>query len=87
MRIRSLFTLTHNGTEIDMANALPVGSPALGDPGDCFAGVCPHAPDGETMIRRGGKSPETDETVTRTGDSLQEEQDRVLHVQIGRAHV
>jgi hypothetical protein len=76
----SYFTLTHNGREIDTAAARRLDTPALPDPGDHFDPAQPDAGDWSGLIVRNGMSPETEETVTRAGGSLQEEQDRLLHV-------
>ncbi|MEQ9812321.1 MAG: hypothetical protein RLO50_06040 [Azospirillaceae bacterium] len=76
----SLFTLTHNGAEIDTARALGLGRPAEPDPGDRFALAEPAAGDWSGLIRRGGMTPKTAETTGFAHSSLAEEQDRVLHV-------
>ncbi len=76
----SLFTLCHNGTEIPLGKALPIGSPALCDPGDTFDKARPAPGDWSGLIVRNGMTPKTEESVTLAGDSLKEEQDRVLHV-------
>jgi hypothetical protein len=75
----SYFSLTHNGNVIatGKARALPE---ALPDPGDQFDPAQPAAGDWSGLIVRNGMTPETEETVTRAGGSLQAEQDRVLHV-------
>ena len=76
----SLFTLCHNGKEIPLGKALPIGSPALPDPGDTFDKAEPAAGDWSNLIVRNGMTPKTVELVTLAGDSLKDEQDRVLHV-------
>ena len=76
----SYFTLTHNGSEISPARAKRIDGPALPDIADAFDQALPAAGDWSGLIRRNGMSPETEETVTRAGGSLQEEQDRLLHV-------
>jgi len=78
----SLFTLTHNGAEIEPAKALPVGNPAEPDPGDHFDTVQPTSDDWSALIKRGGKTPKSDHTVTMAGDSLAEQQDRLLHIRV-----
>ena len=82
MRARkdSLFTLTHNGKEIGLGTALPIGSPALPDPGDTFERVRPAQGDWSGLIVRRGMTPKTEQSVTLAGDSLKDEQDRMLHV-------
>jgi hypothetical protein len=76
----SLFTLTHNGREIETALAKPIGRPAEPDPGDRFDEAKPTAEDWSGLIRRAGKTPKAEHTVTLAGDSLSEQQDRLLHV-------
>jgi hypothetical protein len=76
----SLFTLSHNGEEIATARALALGSPAQPDPGDHFDTTRPTDDDWSGLLRKGGLTPKSKETVTFAGDSLREEQDRVLHV-------
>ena len=76
----SLFTLSHNGREIDTARALAIGTPALEDPKERFNKADPAQGDWGGLIRRGGITPKTQETVTLAGDSLKEEQDRILHL-------
>ena len=76
---KSYFTLHHNGRLIDNARALALPD-ALPAPQGLFERAEPAPGDWSGLVRRGGKSPETAETVTREGGSLQEEQDRVLHV-------
>jgi len=78
----SLFTLTHNGAEIEPAKALPVGKPAEPDPSDHFDAARPTSDDWSGLIKRGGKTPKSDHTVTMAGDSLAEQQDRLLHVRV-----
>jgi uncharacterized OsmC-like protein len=76
----SLFTLTHNNLEIEPARALPIGEPALPDPGSRFAAVTPAPGDWSGLIRRGGLTPRAKHTVTLANDSLAEQQDRLLHI-------
>jgi organic hydroperoxide reductase OsmC/OhrA len=80
----SYFTLTHNGNRIALAAQAKANSelePVLPDPLPLFANPEPSAGLATTdLIVRKGMSPETTETVTRAGDSLQAEQDRVLHI-------
>jgi len=76
----SLFTLCHNGEEIEPAKALPVGRPAEADPGDHFDAAMPTSDDWSGLLVKGGITPKTGESVTLAGDSLKEEQDRILHV-------
>lgn len=76
----SLFTLCHNGEEIDTGKTLPVGSPALSDPGDHFDQSQPTVNDWSGLIKRGGLTPKAEHTVTLANDSLSDQQSRVLHV-------
>lgn len=76
----SLFTLTHNGREISPGKAKSLGMSALPDPTGMFDPAKPAAGDWSGLIVRNGMTPKTAETVTLAGDSLRDEQDRVLHV-------
>ena len=76
----SMFTLCHNGQEIEPAKALPVGQPAQADPGDHFDSAMPTSDDWSGLLIKGGITPKTEESVTLAGDSLKEEQDRILHI-------
>lgn len=76
----SLFTLVHNGRQIPLGKAKPVGSTALPDPNDVFDRAQPMPGNWSPLIVRNGMSPKTEETVTLAGDSLKDEQDRILHI-------
>lgn len=76
----SLFTLIHNGREIDLGNARPMNRPLLPDPRDLFGKAKPANGDWSGLIQRNGMTPKAEHTVTLAGDSLKEEQDRLLHV-------
>ena len=76
----SLFTLTHNGREIDPARAHRLGRGAEPDPGDRFAEAEPAPGDWSWIVRRGGMTPKAEHTVTLANDSLAEHQSRLLHV-------
>ena len=78
----SLFSLTHNGAQIATGRAAAIGRPAEPDPGDRFDRATPASGDWSGLIRRNGPSPETEETTTRAGGSLQDHQDRTLHVRV-----
>ena len=78
----SLFTLSHNGNEIETGSAKPIGRPAEPDPGDHFDQAIPAPGDWSGLIVRKGMTPETEETTTRAGGSLQDQQDRTLHVRV-----
>jgi hypothetical protein len=79
-RKESLFSLTHNGRPLALSAALPVKGPTPVDPGDLFERAIPEAGDWSNLIVRQGMTPKAVETVTLAGDSLKEEQDRILHV-------
>jgi hypothetical protein len=76
----SLFTLTHNGTEIGLAKARPIGRAAEPDPWDRFDRARPAADNWTALVRRGGMTPKAEHTVTLKNDSLAERQNRLLHV-------
>ena len=76
----SLFTITHNGREIELGKAMAVSSPALPDPGDKFDHAKPAPGNWSGLVTRNGMTPKTEESVTLSGDSLKDEQDRTLHV-------
>ncbi len=76
----SFFSLTHNGKVITPAKAKALANPEPPSADDIFDQSVPKSGDWSGLILRNGMSPETEETVTRGGDSLREEQDRVLHV-------
>lgn len=79
-RKESLFSLVHNGRQLTLGAALPVPGSTPSDPGDLFERAIPEARDWSNLIVRLGMTPKTAETVTLAGDSLKEEQDRILHV-------
>ena len=76
----SLFTLSHNGNEIETEKALTIGQPAQPDPGDHFDKAQPTSDDWSGLLGKGGMTPKSEESVTLAGDSLKDEQDRMLHV-------
>ncbi len=79
----SLFTLTHNGYEIETGNAKLVGGPALPDPGDHFDQVGIADGDRSDLIVHSGRmTAKTAETTTLAGGSLADQQDRMLHVKV-----
>ena len=79
---QSLFTLSHNGSEIETGSAARIGHAAEPDPGDHFEQAQPAPGDWSGLIVRNGMTPETEETTTRAGGSLQDHQDRTLHVRV-----
>ena len=76
----SLFTLTHNGREIEPGEARPIGRPAQPDPGDHFDAATAAAGDWSGHVVRGAMTPKSAETTGFAGSSLDENQDRLLHV-------
>ncbi len=76
----SLFTLSHNGREIETGRALPIGRPAEPDPGDHFDAAQPAAGTLSELVDRGGMTPKAEHSVTLANDSLTDRQDRLLHV-------
>jgi hypothetical protein len=76
----SLFTLSHNGREIEPERALPIGRPAEPDPGDHFDSAQPAPGDWSGLIRRGAMTPKAEHTVTLANESLSDQQNRLLHV-------
>lgn len=78
--LTSLFTLTHNGREIENGRAVRLRRPAEPDLGNRFDAAQPAEGDWKNLIVRNGMSPRTSETTGGTGSSLAEEQNRKLHV-------
>lgn len=79
----SLFTLIHNGNQIGLGKANPIGGPALADPGDQFDKAEPAPGEWSGLIRHTGQmTPKTAETITLAGGSLADQQDRTLHVRV-----
>jgi hypothetical protein len=78
----SLFSLTHNGRVIPLAEALPMSQPTETDPGDRFDAATPAPGDWSGLIRRGGKTPQVEHTVTMANDSLADHQNRLLHLRV-----
>ena len=76
----SLFSLTHNGAQIQPDHAIALPGTAEPDPGDLFAAAMPAEGDWSNLVRRGGKSPKVEHTVTMANDSLSDEQNRLLHI-------
>jgi hypothetical protein len=78
--LRSRFTLTHNGREIQTGRALAIGRPPEPQPQECFEKAEPAAGDRSGLIRRDGMSPKTSEATSSAGSSYAPEQSRRLHV-------
>jgi hypothetical protein len=76
----SLFTLTHNGTEISLGRVTALGRPSDFDPGDRFQRVeMSNAPVAGTLIEKLRSAAEV-EGAGGVNTSLQEHQKRMLHV-------
>ena len=75
----SYFSLDHNGQALSPGKSHVPESVAT-DPRDCFDAAKPAIHDGLALIIKLGMTPETEESVTRAGGSLQAEQDRILHL-------
>ena len=78
----SHFALIHNGAETSLGRAKPLGRPALKRDSDVFDAARPTADDWSQLIRRGGRTPKAEHSVTLANGSLAEEQDRLLHVRV-----
>jgi uncharacterized OsmC-like protein len=82
----SLFTLSVDGTEVDTGDATGLGGEPLDDPHEAFESLQRDAPEQDRpIIHRTGREteplPEADGRYTSgSGSSLEEEQDRVLHL-------
>lgn len=77
----SLFTLVHNGREIEPARVAGVGRPAERDPGERFAEVVTaDLPAGTDPIRKLVDAARVEATPGGVNTSLQEHQSRTLHV-------
>jgi uncharacterized OsmC-like protein len=76
----SLFTLTHNGREIETGRASRLRSAPEATLDDLFEHARPAAGDWSGLVRRGGTTPKAAHSVTLANDSLSERQDRLLHV-------
>lgn len=75
----SYFSLTHNGQALPPGKARATETVAT-DPLHCFDAAVPAGETESSLVTKLGMSPETEETVTRAGGSLQAEQDRILHL-------
>ncbi len=75
--LRSQFTLTHNGREIELGEVKPIdGHPESGPDFDI---AIPEDGDWDHLVRRNGMSPKTDEVTSSAGSSFAENQSRRLH--------
>ncbi|MEM6462457.1 MAG: OsmC family peroxiredoxin [Pseudomonadota bacterium] len=79
----SLFSLVHNGRQIDNGDARPIGGSALPDPGDTFGQIEIGDGDWSGLIRHTGKmTAKTEEATTLAGGSLTDQQNRRLHPRV-----
>ncbi|XPF93281.1 OsmC family protein [Colwellia sp. RE-S-Sl-9] len=76
----SLFTLSHNGSEIETQNALTMGQPAEPDPGVTLDIVTPCEGDWSKHCVKGPMTPKHQHSVTGKSASLQDKQQRLLHL-------
>lgn len=76
----SLFTLSHNGIELTPDKALPVGKPAEEDPGVTLDIVTPVEGDWSGHCVKGGLTPEHENSLSGSGSSLTDQQNRLLHL-------
>jgi hypothetical protein len=76
----SLFTLTHNGKELNTAKTRAVGRSAVVDAGDRMDRARQVSADWSGLIKRGGLTPKVEHSVTLANDSLSDQQNRLLHV-------
>lgn len=76
----SLFTLTHNGTEIKPEIALPIGKKAEPDFNSDLNQAEPTADDWSQMCIKGGLTPKNENSFNKAGSSLQDHQSRLLHL-------
>lgn len=79
-KLESLFTLSHNGTELQPNKALSIGKPAEPDPGVTVDIVTPEAGDWSDHCVKGALSPKHENSVRGSGSSLTDQQNRLLHL-------
>jgi uncharacterized OsmC-like protein len=75
----SLFTLTHNGRQIETGKAGAIDGPAEPDPGDRFEASRPAEGGWSGHVVRNGMTPQTAEATSSLGSSYDENQSRRLH--------
>lgn len=79
--LNSLFTLSHNGVEMEPSEVHALKAPLLADPGDQFKDLVPvESPLGPLIINTGVMTEKQDHTTGFAGSSLAAEQNRLLHV-------
>lgn len=76
----SLFTLTHNGSELETDKALAIGTPAETDPGVTVDIVTPSENDWSQHCVKIGPTPEHENTTSGAGSALKDQQNRMLHL-------
>jgi uncharacterized OsmC-like protein len=76
----SLFTLSHNGVELETEKALPIGSPAEEDLGVTLDVVSPEQGDWSQHCVKGGMTPKHEHSVSGKSSSLTDKQNRLLHL-------
>lgn len=78
--VESLFALSHNGTAISTGATPSVPGNILADPGELFEAAEPDGGDWSSLIVKAGMTPMSNDTEGFLDSSLQDEQDRKLHV-------
>jgi hypothetical protein len=76
----SLFTLSHNGSEIEPDKALPVQGPTLSDPGVMVDKVEPADGNWNEHCVKQGPTPKLEHSVSGAGSALKDQQNRMLHL-------
>ncbi len=78
-RLRSRFSLVHNGRRLEVDGVLPAHGAPPGDPRGLFALALPEKD--PQAVQRDGLSPATPEDTSYRGSSFAETQDRTVHLQ------
>lgn len=76
----SLFTLSHNGSEISTEKAIPLGKPAEPDFGHSLENAEVAAGEWDELLVRGPTTPRSALTDSKSGSSLTDHQSRLLHL-------
>jgi hypothetical protein len=79
-RRESLFSLTHNGQELECGRVARAAGTVAPLADDAFEAAQPADGDWWKLIVRNGLTPKTAETTSYSGSSLAENQDRILHI-------
>ncbi len=74
------FTLTHNARPLSPDRVVACAEPAPPDPAASFGDLKAAPGKWGDIIVKGGLTPKTSESVTNANDSLEEEQNRLLHL-------